>query len=317
MPDTLVVGDIHVHPGERVTQVVDVPVGDGTVGVPVIAIHGRRPGPRVSITGGIHGGEYVGIETARRIGMELDPAEIAGSLVIIPVANPAAFRARAVYSSALDTHNINRVFPGNPAGDPSERLAFWLFETVIRPSTYHIDLHGGDLIEALKPFVLYVPANDQRVEETSRRMALATGISTVIRTEVQGAAYAEASMIGIPSIIAEIGEHGMWDNATVERFRGAVQGVLQSLQVLPGERPIDETLPIYKDLPSVFAPVDGLFYPLVELGDRVTRGQIVGTITYYFGRELHRCEAPVDGEVVLVVSTLVTNKDDFVVCLAS
>lgn len=317
MSDTLIVGDIQVAPGERVTQMVVVPVGEQTVSIPVIAINGRQPGPRVSITGGIHGGEYVGIEAARRLGMSLDPEKVSGSIVVIPIANPAAFRARAVYNSALDTHNINRVFPGKPDGDPSERLAFWLFETVIRPSNYHIDMHGGDLIEALKPFVLYLRTGEQNVEDTSRRMALATGIPNIIRTEVKGAAYAEASLVGIPSIIAEIGEHGMWDEASVDQFRNAVQGVLQYLEVLPREGVLEETTPISQNLPFLSAPVDGLFYPAVALGDRVTKGQVVGTITDYFGNELHRVEASVDGEVLVVVTTLVTNKGDFVVCLAA
>src|SRR5581483_5690268 len=112
--------------------------GDRTVEVPLIVVNGRQEGPRVSITGGIHGCEYAGIETARRLGLGIDPEEAAGSLVIVPVANTAAFRARAVHTSGLDAHNINRVFPGNPDGQPSERLAHWLFENVIRPSSYHI-----------------------------------------------------------------------------------------------------------------------------------------------------------------------------------
>jgi len=315
--DTLVVGELQVRPGERATAVILVSLGEQTVGVPVIAINGRQPGPRVSITGGIHGGEYVGIETARRLGMGLDPESVAGSLVVVPVANPAALRARAVYNSALDTHNINRVFPGNPNGDPSERLAYWLFETVIRPSNFHIDLHGGDLIEALRPFVLYVRTDNHDVEETSRRMAFATGIPDIIRTEVKGAAYAEATHLGIPSIIAEVGENGMWADATVGRFEDAVRGVLQTVEVLPGRRPIDESVHIYEDLPSVDSPVDGFFYPTVALGDRVTKGQTLGTITDYFGNELHRVESPVDGVVLIVVTTLVTNKGDQLLSLAA
>jgi hypothetical protein len=255
------------------------------------------------------------METARRLGTEIDPADVSGVLVIVPVVNTAALKARAVYVSALDEHNINRVFPGQESGDPSERLAHWLFTNVIGPSNYHIDLHGGDLIEALEPFCLYLRSDDDEVEDASRRMAIATGIPYIIRTEVGGAAYAEASATGIPSIIAEVGSHGLWPEEDVNRFRSGVQNVLRHVGVLPGGYEVDDSTTIYDELIFLRAPMHGFFYPRVELRERVTAGQLLGTITDYFGNELHRVEASKDAEVVVVVTTLVTNEGDLMIGL--
>jgi predicted deacylase len=315
MAEPLVVENIRVNKGQRVMEVVQVPLDGSTIDVPVIVINGENDGPRVSITGGIHGGEYVGMETARRLGTEIDPTTLSGSLVIVPIVNTAALKARAVYVSALDEHNINRVFPGQPKGDPSERLAHWLFENVIRPSDFHIDLHGGDLIEALEPFVLYLRSDDAEIESASRRMAIATGIPYIIRTEVGGAAYAEAAAAGIPSIIAEVGSHGLWPREDVNRFYGGVQDVLRHLGVLTGSKQVDDSTRIYEELIFLRAPMHGLFYPRVTLRDTVKAGELLGTITDYFGNERHRVEAPKDSEVVVVVTTLVTNEGDLMIGL--
>src|ERR1700693_5021886 len=91
----LVLGTLWAAPGSRVTGYVSVDLGGATVELPVVLIHGAEPGPRVAVTSGIHGAEYVSIAAHRRVAMELDPARVRGSLVSVLVANPAAFAARS------------------------------------------------------------------------------------------------------------------------------------------------------------------------------------------------------------------------------
>src|SRR5947209_4036305 len=105
MKDRLVVGDLRVEPGHRATQVMEVPIARRTVAVPVIAINGAHDGPRVAVTAGVHGAEYVGIEAARRLGTELDPAEVRGSVLVVPIVNTTSFHRRAIYTSGLDDNN--------------------------------------------------------------------------------------------------------------------------------------------------------------------------------------------------------------------
>jgi len=132
------VAGIAVEPGQRVMREVTAQVAGRTVTVPIIAINGAADGPRVTITGGVHGAEYVGIEAARRLGVGIDPRDVSGSIVVVPIANTTAFHARAIYTSGLDDRNVNRQFPGDAHGAPSEALADWLFAQVIRPSRYYI-----------------------------------------------------------------------------------------------------------------------------------------------------------------------------------
>ena len=86
------------------------------------------------MTAGIHGAEYVSIAALRRVAMTLDPATMTGTLVASLISNPAAFAARSIYVDPLDGRNLNRSFPGDPKGAPTERLAAWLYANVIAPS---------------------------------------------------------------------------------------------------------------------------------------------------------------------------------------
>src|SRR3954466_9871211 len=91
------IGPLAAAPGARVTGVVPVDVGTATLQVPVAIVHGSRPGPRVAVTAGIHGAEYVSIAALREVVLGLDPSAVTGSLVAVLTANPAAFAARTIY----------------------------------------------------------------------------------------------------------------------------------------------------------------------------------------------------------------------------
>jgi predicted deacylase len=306
----LLVAGIAVEPGRRETRVVDVPTVERTVPVPVIAVNGASPGPRVAITGGIHGAEYVAIEAARRIGMSVDPAELRGSLVVVPIANTTAYHARSIYTSGLDDQNLNRVFPGRVHGTPSEALADWLFRTIMEPSSFYIDMHGGDMIEALVPFVLAPRCADAAVEKASLDMAAATGIERVIRGQVAGSTCGAAVAAGIPSILAEVGGQGVWREAEVEEHMDSTLRVLRHVGVLDGVVASAPQQRSYETFAWMRASGDGLFHVYTSVGDRVEEGQLLGRITDYFGETLQTVEAVTSGEVVFLVTSLAMNAGD-------
>lgn len=307
---TLSVAGIEVEAGKRVTRVVRAEIGVHTVDVPVIAINGSSDGPQVAITAGIHGAEYVGIEAARRVGMTIDPGQVHGSLVIVPIANTTAFFSRSIYVSGFDGQNLNRMFPGNAQGSTTEVLAAWLFHTVIAPSQYYIDMHGGDMIEALVPFALYNESSDPAVEEAARGMALATGIQRIIKGATSGSTYGAAAAAGIPAVLAEIGGQGVWDETLVEDHKESTLRVLRHLSVLPGEVRPTHNQRLYDTFAWMRAEVDGLFHPTVRVGERVEEGQPIGAIVDYFGRPLQPLHAVTGGEIGFLVTSLAMNIGD-------
>jgi predicted deacylase len=299
-----------VASGRRETRVVEVSIGERTVAIPIIAVNGAAAGPRVAVTGGIHGAEYVAIEAARRVGMSVDPAELRGSLVVVPIANTTSYHNRSIYTSGLDNQNLNRVFPGNPEGTATEQLAHWLFHTIMAPSDYYIDMHGGDMIEALVPFVLAPRAASAEVEKTSLAMARASGIARVIRGEVAGSTCGAAAAAGIPSVLAEVGGQGVWTEEQVTEHMTSTLRVLRHLGVLPGEVPSAPGQRIFETFAWIRAEADGLFQPSVGVGERVEQGRSLGAVVDYFGRTVQPVTAVTSGEVVFLVTSLAMNAGD-------
>src|SRR6266852_9260597 len=121
---------------------------------PYIAIAGKVSGPTVLVTAGIHAAEYTGIEAAIRLGRAIDPRKVRGRVVIIPLLNRPGFYERSIYVNPEDNDNMNRVFPGRADGTWSERFAHHLLNEIIVRSEYAVDLHAGDMIEDLVPFVI-------------------------------------------------------------------------------------------------------------------------------------------------------------------
>jgi len=171
MSPAIAIGSLSAHPGTRVTGVVHVDVGMATLEVPVAIVNGSRPGPRVSVTAGIHGAEYVSIAALREVVLGLDPSAVAGSLVAVLTASPAAFAARTIYLNPLDGLNLNRQFPGDEHGSPTQRLAHWLTNEVIAGSDAFVDMHCGDMNEALVSFTGIEETGDASLDARSRELA--------------------------------------------------------------------------------------------------------------------------------------------------
>src|SRR2546428_8014100 len=139
--------------------------GLGKYDWPFIAIAGAADGPTVLVTAGIHAAEYTGIEAAIRLGRGIDPKRVRGILLVIPLLNRPGFYERSVYVNPEDGDNLNRVFPGDPKGRWGERFAHRLLTEIVTRCEYAIDLHAGDLIEDLTPFVIYRETGEAALDE--------------------------------------------------------------------------------------------------------------------------------------------------------
>lgn len=130
-------------------------LADGScLGVPIITLTGRSPGPHLVCTAGIHSDEPQAMRALMELAGELDPAAITGALVLVPVANPPAFGA-VTRTSPLDGMDLNRIFPGRRDGTASERLAHTLFEQVLRSADFVLALHSWFRSGEVLPYVEY------------------------------------------------------------------------------------------------------------------------------------------------------------------
>lgn len=279
---------------------------------PYVAVRGARPGRAVLVTAGIHGSEYPSIDAAVRLAASLDPADISGQVLVLPLMNPAAFWERTPYVSPIDGLNLNRVFPGKPDGRFSERLAHHLVERAMRHADAYLDLHGGDIPEALVGFTMYEATGDAALDARSRAMADAFGSPALLvqprdqAAPVAGLAYAAAARLGIPAIIAEDGGAGVYDAAASERMLNGARNVLRSLGVLPGGARNTPPPRQFGRFVWVRSREAGFFKPRCTVGEELAEGAVLGTINDFFGRTIEEITTNAAGVVLfLIVSAAV------------
>lgn len=304
----IVVGSAEAAPGTKATGYLDVP---GTpIRMPVTVVNGGTPGPRLSITAGVHGGEYPGIEAAIRTAAALDPKEVRGQVVIVHIVDVPSFQGRNIYICPLDGKNPNRVFPGNPDGTASERLAHTLFTEVIASGQFYVDLHGGDINEALLPFTILLDSGAADVDAAALDLARVYGIRYVVRGRVSGGTYSAAAQRRIPAILTEAGGQGLLQRDALEIHLRGLRNVLRHLKITPGAPEPVEPITELTEMHWVRSAHTGLFYPEIAPGDRVTKGQRVGETRDYFGASLAEITAPATGVVLFTVTTPATNPSD-------
>ena len=238
MPNEMLsVGSLTAAPGEKRYGVNELSVGGRPYSLPMWLVNGSTEGPTLVVTGGVHAAEYASIAAALDLGRKTDPAKLRGRAIVVPVMNMPAFSARSIYVFPPDGKNLNRVFPGDPKGTASQQLAAWVFDNVITQGDYYVDLHGGDLVEALVPFTIFFRAGDARVDDVSLEMAKVFGIRYLVSSETPGSTFSAASRKGIPSILAESGGQGIWTPEDVGLLTDGLDRVMRYLKMIPGPAP--------------------------------------------------------------------------------
>ena len=270
---------------------------------PAYEARGTADGPHVALIGGVHGCEYSSIAAVTRFMSELDTSELTGSITAVPIVSMESFRQRSPFVVPADGKNLNRSFPGSHDGTYTDRLARSIFEQVIEPADVLLDLHGGDMVEALEPFAIYDASPH---EERSHAIALAFGLPYVVRQEhdesgLGGMTSSAAAAAGIPAVIAEAGGCGQLEEAATSMLVEGVRNVLRHLEMLPGEPSPPRSRVVGKFIWSR-ASQDGWWQPAVAAGDEVGEGRLLGTLSNLYGDVLEELYAPRDG-VVLFLTT--------------
>jgi predicted deacylase len=305
------VGGISAAAGTRASGFLEVPsASDEGTRIPVTVIHGGKPGPVLGLVAGTHGYEYSPVIAMQRFPAKVDAKELAGTIIIVHVANLPSFLGRTVYYSPVDGKNLNRVYPGRKDGTVSERIAEAITREVIERSDYVVDLHCGDGNESLRPYSYWMTSGTAEVNEKSKQMALAFGLDhIVIDTERSPdpakSVYTSNTAItrGKPSITTETGGMGRVDTDGADLAEAGVFNLLRHFKMLPGE-PRRAEHPVWIDRNEVLrSPVTGTFHAQVQPGHTVAQGSVIGVLKDFFGNTIQEVRAPFAGVVLYVVST--------------
>jgi predicted deacylase len=312
------VGTATAAPGQKATGFIEVPAGvDAGTNIPVVVIHGAKPGPVLALVAGAHGTEYASIIALEKLIPRLDPAEIAGTVIIVPLVNLASFGQKVPHINPVDGKNMNRMYPGKPDGTQTERASWLITKQVVEQCDYLIDLHGGDLDESLRPYSYWVKTGNEKQDSFRREMVLAFGLDTIIITEDRpkdpnASRYLDgtATTRGKPAITVEAGYAGTTEPDDVAALAHGCLNVMRFLNMLPGP-PASIEHPVWIErIETVASEQAGIFYPLVRRGTYVAAGMKVGYVTDYFGRTIYEAHAPAAGVILYICAVPSMNKGD-------
>jgi len=314
------VGTATAAPGQKATGFIEVPAGvDAATSIPVAVIQGAKPGPVLALVSGSHGTEYASIIAVEKLIQSLDPAKVAGTIVILPLVNIPSFLQKVPHVNPVDGKSMNRFYPGKADGTQTERASWLITKQVVERCDYLIDYHGGDLDENLRPYSYWAKTGNQKQDAITHDMVLAFGLDHIIivadrPADTNASRYLDstASTRGKPAIAVEAGHAGTVETDDVEALTNGTLNVMRYLKMLPGEASaIEHPVWIAKINPMV-SDRDGIFYPAVQRGTYVEQGMRVGYVTDYFGNTISEARAPSAGVVLYICSVPSMKKGDTV-----
>lgn len=301
--------------GTRETTVIEGEAEGQPIRIPFVEISGAEDGPVLTIIAGVHGSEYPGILAATRISQEVKPSELRGTLRVVPILNVPAFYGRAEAVCPIDGKNPNRVFPGDPNGTYTDVMNHLVFSEVVEGSDCVINVHGGDIFEALVPYggigTVDTESGDKAaasVLERSRELARAYDFPFLVTfASKSSTSYGydlntAAMRAHIPAFLAEAGGNGLPDESNVEVHLRGFRNVLSAMGMV--DRDIVRTVET-RELVSTFWRVEdeGIFTPTVALGDEVKAGQEIGYLDDWFGTRIMTMTAAHDAFIIAIVTT--------------
>src|SRR5205085_882751 len=257
----------------------------GWLPIPIVSLR-NGSGPTILVVGGNHGDEYEGQITVARLCRELPIEAVSGQLILLPLANlPAALAGRRV--SPLDQANLNRSFPGDPDGGPTAAIAYHIETELVSRADVVIDLHsGGSSLEYIPSALVHADAEPERHARALRLLEVFGAPIGYVVQQPQGedrTLMGAADRRGIPCLGAELGGGGA---VSVTSARIAYEGTCRVLEHLgaariaaPAPGPV-RLLEVGGSDYYVYAPEDGVFEPLLELGDEVVAGREAGRIHF-------------------------------------
>ena len=300
------VGTASAAPGQKATGYIEVPAGvNAGTNIPVVVVNGAKPGPVLALVTGAHGTEYVSVIAVEKLIVDLDPANISGTVILIPLVNVASFEQKVPHVNPVDNKSMNRFYPGKADGTQTDRASFLITKQVVDRSDYLIDYHGGDLDESLRPYAYWGPTGKDSQDRISKGMVLAFGLDHIIiwrdrPSDVAASRYLDntASLRGKPSIVVEAGYAGTVETDDVTLLVNGTLSTMRALKMLPGAPHYIENPVWLERIVDVISDGPGIWYPLVKRGTYVQEGMKLGYVTDYFGKVILEPRAPEAGVVL-------------------
>ena len=264
--------------------------------IAIVELEGSRLGPTLAVVAGVHGDEVacLGGLWDWLYGANL----ISGCVLACPVAHPAALYAGT--RLGREGADLNRVFPGDTSGSPTQRLAASLFAELLDGVDALLTMHSWSRTGATVPYVEYPATGPASAVERSAKLARSLRVAYIEAYAWEpGLLPAAAVARGVPAVELEVGGLG---TATAEGeavAAAAIDGAAHWLGIVEGEGPASVTPALEVRRHWLRTTQDGIVRQRRLLGDEVNAGEVVAEIREQTGRVVETLAAPVDGVVAI------------------
>ncbi|HKK61799.1 MAG TPA: succinylglutamate desuccinylase/aspartoacylase family protein [Bacteroidales bacterium] len=281
-----------------------------SIDLPVRVIRGEKPGPVLLISGGLHGDEINGIEIVRRMLVKNILKPESGSVIAIPLMNVYGFIQNV--RGVPDGKDINRSFPGSKSGSLANLVAYNIMKEIIPKIDYGIDFHTGGASRSNFPQIrctFDVAENIELAKVFSPPVILH---SKLIEKSFRKAAYKKGKQI----LVFETGESLRIDNTGIEEAIKGTQRLMKHLGMIKNA-PEPQKTEIFEKSSWVRAKIAGLFHPKINLGDNISKRQLLGRITDPYGNETVKVVSNYNGKVIGLNYNPVVHKGDAILHIAN
>lgn len=253
----------------------------GSIMIPISVIR-NGDGPTALLTGANHGDEYEGPIALQELAVTLSASDVSGRVIIVPAFNFPAFRA-GTRTSPIDRGNMNRSFPGRPDGTPTEKIADYFQRILLPMADFAVDFHSGGKTLDFVPFAAAHILEDKSLEAACfAAMDAFNAPYSVQLLEIDNVGMYDTAVEAMGKVLVstELGGGGSSTAKSNAIARKGLRNVLIHFGILRGKMQIDPTVRL--DMPDgdcfVFSEVDGMHEPVVDLGDRVQKGDVVARV---------------------------------------
>ena len=285
---------VEVPPGQR--RQLEWQVSESFAGtslpVPIQIIHGAAAGKTLCLTAGIHGDELNGVEIVRRAAADVSAPELRGTVIAAPIVNLHGFQRSSRYMP--DRRDLNRFFPGRPAGSSASRIAHAFFGSVVARCDALVDFHTGSFHRTNLP---QVRADLSRPEVAA--LALDFGEEIVLHgSGAAGTLRRAACDAGIPAITYEVGEPVELSEPDIARGAKRIHALLGRLGMLAEQEKLTRMPEVYVRSRWVRVEDGGIMLARVEVGDRVREGDVLATVVNPVSSHSNVLRSPHGGRVI-------------------
>jgi predicted deacylase len=295
--EKLTIGDFEILPGEQ--RKIDLPVAklytDADVSLPVHIIRAKKAGPTIFISAAVHGDELNGIEIIRRLINEKKLKITKGTVIAVPMVNVYGVVNQSRYMP--DRRDLNRCFPGSAKGSLAGRVAHIFLNEIVKHCDYGIDLHTGAIHRSNLPQI-----RADMSDEDTKILAEVFGVPVVLNSNLVDGSLRESAVKSQTKVLLyEAGEALRFDEFSI---RAGMKGILNVLQHLGMTRKATvskkrKTVPfIANGSQWIRANASGIVHNLVNLGDQITKGQMLAEIGSPYGDVIGYVEATRSGILI-------------------